>query len=54
MRITQVDMTMTRAGSKLLKEKIDLLELESVLHYLSQPPQRDEDIKFILKHFELK
>jgi len=38
----------------MLKEKLDSLELESVLHYQSKPAQPGEDLEFILKHFGLK
>jgi len=38
----------------MLKEKMDSLGLESVLHYQSKPPQPNEDFEFILKHFGLK
>jgi hypothetical protein len=37
----------------MLKEKMDSLGLESVLHYQSKPPQPGEDLAFILKHFGL-
>jgi acetyl esterase len=38
----------------MLKEKMDSLGLESVLHYRSKPPQPGEDVEFILQHFGLK
>ena len=38
----------------MLKEKMDAVGLESVLHYLSKPARPGEDFAFIAKHFGVK